>query len=48
MNKKQYYEQPQIKVLRVHTEGLMVSFSGDGYGERIDDDWYEGEEEYEG
>ena len=39
MKKKLFYEQPQIRVLRVQTEGLMVGFSGDGYGEEHDEDW---------
>lgn len=39
MNKKLFYEQPQIRVLHVHTEGLMAGFSGDGYGDETDEDW---------
>lgn len=48
MNKKLFYEQPQIRVLRVHTEGLMQAFSGDGYGDRTDSAWDEGDEVVEG
>ena len=40
MNKKLFYEQPQIRVLRVHTEGLMQAFSPNGsYGEEKDEVW---------
>ena len=39
MNKKLFYEQPHIRVLHVQTEGLMVSFSGNGYGDENDEDW---------
>ena len=37
MNTKQLYEQPRIKVLLVHTEGLMAGFSG--FDEREDENW---------
>ena len=43
MNKKLFYEQPQIRVLRVHTEGLMQGFSNNRTRE-ITDDWDEGDE----
>ena len=39
MNKKLFYEQPQIRVLRVHTEGLMQAFSGRGYGDENSENW---------
>ena len=39
MNQKLFYEQPQIRVLQLQTEGLMVSFSNTGYGNEIDENW---------
>lgn len=39
MNQKLFYEQPQISVLHIQTEGLMVSFSNNGYGNEIDVIW---------
>lgn len=39
MDKKLFYQQPEIRVLTVHTEGLMVGFSGKGYGTESEEDW---------
>lgn len=39
MNQKLFYEQPQIRVLQIQTEGLMVSYSNNGYGNEIDEIW---------
>lgn len=44
MRKKQVYQQPQIKVLTIHTESLLVGFSGGGYGGQQSLDWPSGDE----
>lgn len=44
MNKKLFYEQPQIGVLHLNTEGLMAKMSGEGYGGEKTDYWNDGDE----
>lgn len=44
MNKKLFYEQPQIGVLHLNTEGLMVGFSNREVEQTDVPGWDEGDE----
>ena len=41
MNKKLFYEQPQIGVLHLNTEGPMIAIVSGNQQDEIDDDWQE-------
>ena len=39
MKTKLFYEQPQTRVVQIHTEVLMVSVGNSGYGDEIEENW---------